>query len=218
MTRRSAKTFPSSPAPNAGGCGTYYPPSTPLKSDEPVKSTSPSRRSIGTRTASIGARRLPAGHRATCQHCSSPETTTGGYTGVRGVLTAATRTVPAWRSWARAWSRCQPVQLDQLVQNLSSFFGPVSPACTWLPAGSSPRAAHSSKAPSLRRSRASALRGDSYVSQQTLLRRRLSESSRSALGQRTSSLQFRCARTTRWRLEREQGQLASRGQSTTDPN
>ncbi len=42
-----------------------------------VRSSSPSRRRSGTRTMSIGPRRLPAGARATRQHSSRAETTRG---------------------------------------------------------------------------------------------------------------------------------------------
>ena len=42
-----------------------------------VRSSSPSRRSSGTRTGSMGARRLPAGIRAARQHSSRADTTRG---------------------------------------------------------------------------------------------------------------------------------------------
>jgi hypothetical protein len=74
-----------------------------------VRSSSPSRRNIGTSTVSIGARRLPAGQRATRQHNSRADTTRDEYTRPRDARGTAIRIVPAWRSSARAWSRCQPV-------------------------------------------------------------------------------------------------------------
>jgi len=63
-----------------------------------LRSSSPSRRSSGTSTDGIGARRLPAGHRATRQHCSRPDTTRAEWVGVRALRDPATQTVPAWRS------------------------------------------------------------------------------------------------------------------------
>ena len=61
-------------------------------------SISPSRRNNGTRVASIGASRLPAGNRATHQQVSSAAITRAGYSGSLVVRGAATRTVPARRS------------------------------------------------------------------------------------------------------------------------
>jgi hypothetical protein len=49
-----------------------------------VSSNSPSRRSSGTSTGSIGASRLPAGARSTAQHFTRPAITRGPYVGPRG--------------------------------------------------------------------------------------------------------------------------------------
>jgi hypothetical protein len=74
-----------------------------------LRAISLSASSIGTRSVSIGANRLPAGSRATRQHVSNAEITRVEYNGRRALRGLTTRTVPASRIRVRAWSRCQPV-------------------------------------------------------------------------------------------------------------
>jgi hypothetical protein len=67
-----------------------------------VRSSSPSQRRIGTTTASIGARRLPAGARNTAQQMINAAMTRGPYVGDRGRRAVTTLSASAPRSAARA--------------------------------------------------------------------------------------------------------------------
>jgi len=67
-----------------------------------VRSNSPSRRSNATTTASIGARRFPAGVRSTAQHFVSATVTRGPYVGARPRLGFTIFSLNASRSAALA--------------------------------------------------------------------------------------------------------------------
>ena len=67
-----------------------------------LRTMSPSRRSSGTTTSSMGARRLPAGARVSIQHVARQAITWGGNFGARGRRGMTILRVPASLRAARA--------------------------------------------------------------------------------------------------------------------
>lgn len=67
-----------------------------------VRSSSPSRRRIGTSPGNIGARRLPVGARSTAQHMINAAMIRGPYVGPRGLRCLTTFSFSASRNAARA--------------------------------------------------------------------------------------------------------------------